>query len=241
MASSLTSTPTPAAAATSFRIVATPPRVASRSARTPVVAESRSATRPFKGAVSEIMSASMSSSPRASMIVTPCSPIGPDTITTSPGWAFTTPRETSCSTTPIPGRVDIAAVRLALLDHLGVAGDYLHPGDPGGGLHRGHDPDQVGDREAFLQDEAGGQVERGRPRHRQVVHGAVNGQVTDVPAGKEQRGDHIRVGGERHPGAVQVQLRGIFHGLEQRIAERVQEKRPRPGSGWPCPRSRATS
>ena len=71
MASSLTSTPTPAAAATSFRMVATPPRVASRSARTPVVAESRSAIRPFRAAVSEMMSASMSSSPRASMIVTP--------------------------------------------------------------------------------------------------------------------------------------------------------------------------
>ena len=28
-----------------------------------------------------------------------------------------------------PGRIDVAAVRLALLDHLGVAGDHLHPGD----------------------------------------------------------------------------------------------------------------
>jgi hypothetical protein len=71
MSSSLTSTPTPAALAISLRIVATPPRVASRMARTLGTAFSSSATSPFSGAVSEQISASMSSSPRASMMVMP--------------------------------------------------------------------------------------------------------------------------------------------------------------------------
>jgi len=102
IASSVTTTLTLAAVATSFRMVATPPRVASRSARTPVQAASSSAIIPFIAAVSETMSASISSSPRASMIVTPWSPIGPDTITASPGWAVATPSDISCSTTPSP-------------------------------------------------------------------------------------------------------------------------------------------
>src|SRR6266508_6342273 len=88
MSSSWITTLTPAALATSFSTVATPPRVASRSARTPDVAASRSATSPPSGAVSEATSASMSSSPRASMMVTPWSPIGPETITASPGRAL---------------------------------------------------------------------------------------------------------------------------------------------------------
>ncbi len=83
-------------------MVATPPRVASRMARTPGTASSSAATRPFSGAVSETMSASMSSSPRASMIVMPWSPIGPDTMMASPGCAWATPRGLSRSTTPTP-------------------------------------------------------------------------------------------------------------------------------------------
>ena len=91
MSSSRTSTPTSADLAISLRIVATPPRVASRSARTPPVAASRSATSPFSAAVSDWTSASMSSSPRASMIVMPWSPIGPETMIASPGRASATP------------------------------------------------------------------------------------------------------------------------------------------------------
>jgi hypothetical protein len=73
-------------------MVATPPRVASRMARTPGTASSRPAIIPFIGAVSEVRSASMSSSPRASMIVTPWSPTGPDTMTVSPGRAVAAPK-----------------------------------------------------------------------------------------------------------------------------------------------------
>ena len=102
MSSSLTSTPASAARAISLSMVATPPRVASRIARTPGTASSRPAIRPFSGAVSERTSDSMSSSPRASMIVMPWSPTGPDTMIASPGRARATPSETSRAMTPTP-------------------------------------------------------------------------------------------------------------------------------------------
>ena len=50
----------------------------------------------------------------------------------------------------------------------------------------------------------GAQVERPRPGHRQVVHRAEDGQLADVAAGKEQRPDHERVGGEGQPGAADL-------------------------------------
>src|SRR5215467_2083642 len=102
MASSATSTPTPAALAISLRMVATPPLVASRSARTPGTAPSSPATSPARDAVSDSTSASMSSSPRASMMVTPWSPMGPETRIASPGRACATPRFTPAGMAPTP-------------------------------------------------------------------------------------------------------------------------------------------
>ena len=61
--------------------------------------------------------------------------------------------------------------------------------------HRLDDALQVGQREAFLEDEAGRQVQRHRARHRHVVDGAVHRQAADVAAGKEQRRDDVAVGG----------------------------------------------
>jgi hypothetical protein len=102
-ASSSTTTATPAAVATSLRMVATPPRVASRSPRTASpVASSRCSTSPFNGAVSLSRSDSMSSSPRASMMVAPWSPIAPETSTASPGRAVAMPSVPGCSSTPTP-------------------------------------------------------------------------------------------------------------------------------------------
>ncbi len=101
-ASSSSTTATPAALATSLQMVATPPLVASRRPRTPGAASRSRSTRPLSGAVSEVTSDSMSSSPLASMMVMPCSPIGPDTITASPGRAVATPSSPVRSITPTP-------------------------------------------------------------------------------------------------------------------------------------------
>ena len=145
------------------------------------------------------MSASMSSSPRASMTVIPWSPIGP-------GDEHHVARLRRCGgqrhrpvQQPDPGRRDVAAVRLAPLDDLGVAGDDLHPGPRGRGGHRRDDPLQVRDREPLLQDEPARQVQRPRPAHRQVVDRAVHGEVADVAAREEQRRHDERVGREREP------------------------------------------
>ena len=121
------------------------------------------------------------------------------------------------------GRVDVAAVGLALLHHLGVAGDDLDAGRRGGRLHRLGDADQVGDSEALLEDEPGRQVQRGGAGHRQVVDGAVDGEVADVAAGEEQRRDDVGIGGEREPGAGDVQPGRVLELLEPGVAERVEE------------------
>jgi hydrogenase maturation protein HypF len=127
--------------------------------------------------------------------------------------------------------VDVAAVGLALLDHLGIPGDDAHAGRGGRGSHRLGDPLQVRDGEAFLQDEPGRQVERGGTGHGQVVDRAVYRQVADVAAGEEQRLDHIGIGGQRQPGPVDGQLGRVLEGLEQRVAERVEEDRLDQGLG----------
>jgi hydrogenase maturation protein HypF len=124
-----------------------------------------------------------------------------------------------------PGGVDIAAVSLAPLHDLRVPGDDADARRRGGIPHGLGDPGQVGDREALLEDEAGRQVHRRRARHRQVVDGAVDGQVADVAAGEEQRGHHVGVGGEREAGTPHAQLSSVLERLEQRVAEHVEEHR----------------
>ena len=126
-------TATPAAVAISLRTVATPPRVASRmAAHAAATASSSAATRPCSGAVSDATSASMSSSPRASMMVMPWSPIGPETMHRVAGPRARRPRELDArSIDADAGGVDVAAVGLAPLHHLGVAGDDLHAGRRG--------------------------------------------------------------------------------------------------------------
>ena len=126
---------------------------------------------------------------------------------------------------PDSGGVDVAAVGLAALDDLGVAGDDLHPGRGRRVPHGLGDADQVGDAEALLEDEPGRQVLRGGPAHGQVVDGAVDGQFADVAARKEQRRDHVGVGGQRDPGRPGLQGGRVLQRFQQRVAEAVQEHR----------------
>ena len=95
------------------------------------------------------------------------------------------------------GGVDEKPVRTALSDDLGVAGDDADAGVGGGLAHRLRDGTEHLELEALLEDEAGRQRQRLRPAHRQVVDGAVDGQITDVAAREEQRVDHVGVGGQR--------------------------------------------
>jgi len=136
-----------------------------------------------------------------------------------------------------PGGADVAAVGLALLHHLGVAGDHADPGRRRGVAHGRCDPGEVGDGKAFLQDEAGRQVQRRGAGHGQVIDGAVDREVADVAARKEQRRDHVGIGGEGQPRSAEAQPGRVLELLEQRVAERVEEDRLDQRLGRLAPRS----
>jgi len=107
------------------------------------------------------------------------------------------------------GGGDEYTVTLALLHHLGVAGDDVHAGLLGCLCHRHHNALQIGQREAFFEDEAGGQPKRRRPHHRHVVDGAVHRQTADIAAGKEQRRHHMAVGRHHQPAVRGRQQRAV--------------------------------
>ncbi len=153
------------------------------------------ATRPCSAAVSDSRSVSKASDSRCDITATPWSPIVPETRMRSPGRARSPEMCDARRHHADAGGGDEDAVALALLDHLGVAGDHRHAGLARGGGHRLDDALQVGQREAFLEDEARRQVQRPCARHGHVVDGAVHRQAADVAAGKEQRRDDVAVGG----------------------------------------------
>ncbi len=98
-----------------------------------------------------------------------------------------------------PGRGDKDAIALALFHHLGVAGDNGHACLIRRPRHRHDDALQIGEWKAFLKNKPGGQIERPRPGHGDVVHRAMNRQRADVTARKEQRRDHVAIGRKHQP------------------------------------------
>ncbi len=87
---------------------------------------------------------------------------------------------------PQAGGGDEEAVRLAPLHHLGVTRHHRDAGLVGGPGHALHHPGQVGQGEAFLQDEARRQVEGAGAGHGDVIDGAVDGQAAYVATGEEE-------------------------------------------------------
>jgi hypothetical protein len=84
-------------------------------------------------------------------------------------------------------------VALAAVHNLGVARDQLDAGRGTRRPHGGDDAAQVVQRQAIFQDEGRRQVQRPGAADRQIVDGAVDGQLADVAAGEEQRPDHERI------------------------------------------------
>ncbi len=121
------------------------------------------------------------------------------------------------------GGVDEQAVALAALDNLGVAGD---DGDAGRGRCFGHrrcDQAQGLGGKAFFKNEPGAQKQRPRAAHREIVHGAMHGERSDVAAGEKQRLDHERIGGEGDASAADFDDGLIVHAVEHGIGEQRQE------------------
>ncbi len=128
-----------------------------------------------------------------------------------------------------PRGVDKDLVALAARNHLGVAGNDARPGLFGRLLHRLQHRLQFGDRQALLEDQADADRQRPRPGHGQVVDRAVDRQVADVAPGKDDRVDHVGVGGVGEPAAVVgedrrvvlVALRNSGQGGDDEIVEQL--------------------
>jgi len=84
---------------------------------------------------------------------------------------------------------------------------------------------QLVEREALLEHEAGGERERHRPGHGEVVHGPVHRELADVSAGEPERTDDVGVGRDREPHPVRPDDRGVSERLEQRVPQ-LLEKEP---------------
>jgi hypothetical protein len=122
------------------------------------------------------------------------------------------------------GGGDVEPVGRSLRDHLGVAGDDLYAGRVGGRLHVGHERPQPGDLEALLDHERGREPQRPGPADREVIDGAVHGEVTDRPARELDRLHHERVGGEGEPLLRgQGEHRSVAELLQLRVAEGLDE------------------
>ena len=103
IASSTSSTPTPAVPAISLRALASPPRVGSRSTCTPFPTCSlSSSTSGDRVAASLSISTSNSIPSRTAITAIPCRPIGPLTITASPARARSGAGAKPGSSSPIP-------------------------------------------------------------------------------------------------------------------------------------------
>src|SRR5208282_229539 len=82
-------------------------------------------------------------------------------------------------------RVDEQSVALAFLDDLGIASNHLHARFRSSLAKRIHHTPEFVHREALFDDEGGAQEQRRCAAHGQIVYRAVNGEGTDIAAGKE--------------------------------------------------------
>ena len=141
----------------------------------------------------------------------------------SPGWARSAEILTPARNDADAGGGDEDLVALAAVDDLGVAGDELDAGFGGSGAHGLDDAAEIVDRQAFFEDERGGEIERLRAAHREVVDGAVDGETADVAAGKEDRRDDKGVGGEGEARVADGEHGLIVELVEHGIAEGGQK------------------
>ena len=93
------------------------------------------------------------------------------------------------------GGDDVEPVALAALDDFGVAGGYGDAGLLRGPCHRRYLAFQDFGVQTLLDDEGGGEAERGGAGDGQVVDGAVYRELPDRAAGEDERLHYEGVGG----------------------------------------------
>ena len=94
------------------------------------------------------------------------------------------------------GSGDVHAVRRAPVDHLGVTRHDSDTGTRRRLRHVGHHLAQHVDRHPLLEHEGGGERDRARPHHGQVIDGPVHGQMAGGAAREAQRLHDVGVGAE---------------------------------------------
>ena len=102
--------------------------------------------------------------------------------------------------------VDVHAVAMAAVDHLGIARDQMHARLLGDFGHASANALEVLDGKALFQHEAATQVARGGAAGGNVVHRAAYRQTADIAAREEVRRDHEAVRGKRQ--ALALRRRG---------------------------------
>ena len=107
------------------------------------------------------------------------------------------------------GGVDEKTVGTASSDDLGIAGDDADPGLNSRYAHALRDGAEDLHLQALFEDKAGRQPERLGTTAGKVIDGAVDGEVADIAAGKEQWIDDIRIGSQRDSHHPDVQHRRV--------------------------------
>ena len=121
--------------------------------------------------------------------------------------------------------VEVDAAAFAATHHLGVPCRDHHADLVRSRGDARHDALEHREIETFLEDHSEAQVLRGRPRHREIVGGAVHRQRADVAARELDRLDGEAVGREDELACAGIprQHRRVAVGVEQRVAEVTRE------------------
>ena len=227
-AASRTTIATPDACASSFSADATPPRVASRRQRSEgPTASSSASTAGQSERVSDSTGASSSNSPRASMTAVPCSPIGPETRIRSPGRSELGESEARGSMRPSP------VVVTYIESQLPRSTTFVSPAmisTPAAARRAAIASTSArrssAERPSSSTSESVSASGRA-PGHREVVDGAVDGELADRAAGEADRLDDEAVGRQReavdHAGVAELAQRVAAEGgHEEPVHERLR-------------------
>ena len=105
------------------------------------------------------------------------------------------------------------------------------------------DPAQQVDVDALLDDHRAGQIQRHGAADREIVDRAADRERADVAAGKEQRIDDERIGGERQPiaaaASAQIASAPDLPARASAALSNARRTRRRSGPSSPCRRRRA--
>ena len=167
------------------------------------------ATRSCSGAESLRTVVPNSRPSRQLITATPCTPMSPLTITTSPTVARSGRMSTSGARTPMPAVFTKTPSPLPLSTTLVSPVTSLTPALAGRLTESLGHPTQLGQLGALRDDEGRGEEQRCRPGHRQVVDRAVDGKVADRPTREEHRLDHVRVRREGEPDPAHLDDGGV--------------------------------